>query len=462
MSAPYPVRPNTIKVFDTPDHFGVIKKGTTMYVPFQTSPKEVEPKAAALLRSIRPLGWDAMPEKLTECVFYSVAGWAISKHHSEKEVTALIESHGFKVLRVTVSETEFRINEPAKPWAGLVSPSDAMRTPIKVMPLGMPPPVGDLYARTRYLWKKHKTEFVPFELAFVESIGKQLKAGRPLSDKQDTVLLRILKKYAVPYDATAAAKSKAKTDLNSVNAIFKLKMECARMVAKTANESLTLLGVDGHLNPTVSRFPKSYNPKALKLWIRALEQIGNEYEETIENWMATIRAFLKLCRENEVDAFDQAKAEVVNKGIEDWLRSNRVKAIKFCNDTEIFKHFTIATAKRTAAITGQHGRNFYVENVARLKAIEDPTLEKWLLNNPMPGFTDNGDRSYTRTVNAAASITINFIGSSSATVTLNIYCHSLPVIEGKKTNKALAKYIETQMWSPLVRRFKFNGVTKLF
>ena len=234
------------------------------------------------------------------------------------------------------------------------------------------------------------------------------------------------------------------------------------MVAKTANESLALLGVDGHLNPTVSRFPKSYNPKALKYWVKALEKIGNEYEESIENWMATIRTFITLCRENGIEAFDHANAAAINQGIEDWLRSNRAKAIKFCNDTEIFKHFKISTAKRTAAITGQHGRNFYVENVARLKAIEDPTLEKWLLNNPMPGFIDNGDRSYTRAVNAASSITVNFTGSTSATVTLNIYCHSLPVIEGKKTNKALAKYIETQMWTPLVRRFKFNGVTKLF
>jgi hypothetical protein len=234
------------------------------------------------------------------------------------------------------------------------------------------------------------------------------------------------------------------------------------MVAKTANESLALLGVDGHLNPTVSRFPKSYNPKALKLWVKALEKINNEYEESMENWMATIRTFLTLCKEAGIEAFDRASAGTINQGIEDWLKSNRVKAIKYCNDTGIFKHFKVVSAKRTACVTGQQGRNFYVENVARLKAIEDPTLRTWLTTNPLPGFTDNGDGSYTKTINAASTITINFIGVNGATVTLNIYCHSLPLVEGKKTHKALAKHIETKIWTPLVRRFKFNGVTKLF
>lgn len=234
------------------------------------------------------------------------------------------------------------------------------------------------------------------------------------------------------------------------------------MVAKTANESLALLGVDGHLNPTVSRFPKSYNPKALKLWVKALDKINNEYEDTLENWMATIRTFISLCRAEGIEAFDHANAAAVNEGIEAWLKSNRVKAIKYCNDTEIFKHFRIVSGKRTVVVTGQQGRNFYVENTARLKAIEDPTLKSWLTGSPMPGFTDNGDGSFTRNINAASTITVNFIGMNGATVTLNIYCHSLPIIEGKRTNKALAKYIETKIWTPLVRRFKFNGVTKLF
>ena len=234
------------------------------------------------------------------------------------------------------------------------------------------------------------------------------------------------------------------------------------MVAKTANESLALLGVDGHLNPTVSRFPKSYNPKALKLWVRALEKINNEYEDTLENWMATIRTYLALCKKEGFEAFDTANSAAINKGIEDWLKSNRVKAIKYCNDVDLFKHFKVVSAKRTAAITGQGGRNFYVENVAKLRALEDPTLRTWLTSNPMPGFVDNHDGSFTKTINAASTITVNFIGINGATVTLSIYCHSLPFVAGKKTHKALARYIETNIWTPLVRKFPFRGVSKLF
>ena len=234
------------------------------------------------------------------------------------------------------------------------------------------------------------------------------------------------------------------------------------MAAKTANESLTLLGVDGHLNPTVSRFPKSYNPKALKLWVKALEKVNNEYEDTLEDWMATIRTYLTLCKKDSIEAFDVANSEALNKGIDDWLKSNRVKAIKYCNDVDLFKHFTVVSAKRTAAITGQGGRNFYVENVAKLRALEDPTIKTWLTSNPMPGFTDNHDGSYTKTINAAASITVNFISANGGTVTLTIHCHSLPFVASKKTHKALAKHIETNIWTPLVRKFPFRGVSKLF
>ena len=233
------------------------------------------------------------------------------------------------------------------------------------------------------------------------------------------------------------------------------------MVAKTANESLTLLGVDGHLNPTVSRYPKSYNHKALKHWVKALEKTPQS-TDTLDTWMKTIRQFLSICKDSDIDPFNHANARAVNKGIEDWLKSNRVKAVKYCNDTELFKMFTIASARRTAEVTGQAGRNFYVENIARLKANEDPTLEKWLLGNPLPGFTKIEERSYKKEINAATLIVINFIGSSAATVTLNVYCHSLPMVTGKKTNKAMAKHIETKIWTPLVRKHPFNGVQKLF
>lgn len=239
--------------------------------------------------------------------------------------------------------------------------------------------------------------------------------------------------------------------------------------AKTTGESLTLLGIDGTKAPTVSRFPKSYNPKALKLWTTAIDEASQLFnkEDNLHNWLVTIKAFLKLCKEANLSPFDNANIDTHNEGIEAWLKSNRVKAIKYCDDTEIFKHFTIKSVKRSAVITGPQGGNFYVENVAQLKAIEDPTLQKWLVTAPMPGFLNNGDGSYTKTINAASSVTVNFIGSTKATLTLNIFCHSLPIVTAKGgsavTKKALAKFIETKMWSPLVKRFKFKGIgSKLF
>ena len=228
-------------------------------------------------------------------------------------------------------------------------------------------------------------------------------------------------------------------------------------VSKTANENLTLLGVDGSKNPTVSRYPKAYNPGAHGAWVRALSSVTLG-EDTLANWMLAIRAFLKICRDEGFEPFNNSNIEVINDGIESWLKSNRLKCIKYADDSGIFKHFNIRSVKRTVSVSGQQDRNFFVKNVAQLKAIEDPTLEKWLLTNPMPGFVSNNAGLYTKNVNAATRIEVNFSSRTSATIALEIYCHSLPVVPNKQTKKALAKHIETNMWVPLVKRYKFSGI----
>lgn len=236
---------------------------------------------------------------------------------------------------------------------------------------------------------------------------------------------------------------------------------------ETKDERLTILGVDSTIDPTVSKMPRVYNAMAHKQWREVIKALVFT-KKPEENWLEAIRLFLKACKAENVEVYDEDSIEAHNGGIEDWLKSNRVKAIKYCNDTDIFKKFGIRSVKRTVKVMGEYGeRKFVIMVEARLKAIEDPTLEKWLLEAPIPGFVRQGNvgKLYTKAVNSAASIDFN-LSSRTPTVTVSILCHSIPMIPNRRgtvTLKALAKHIETEMWLPIVRRVKFKNVgTKLF
>jgi hypothetical protein len=233
--------------------------------------------------------------------------------------------------------------------------------------------------------------------------------------------------------------------------------------AKDPLEGLNLLGVDHAKKPAVSRFPKAYNPAALKLWVSAIEQTDMTAGSLTDAWGAVIKKYLALCKGAECSPFNDSNIDRVNESVVNWLKVNRLQCIRYANDTEIFKHFQIASVKRSVLVAGQADRNFIVQNTAKLKAVDDPTIDRWLITHPMPGFLTMGNGKYCRQVNAATSIEINFTGRTSATISLTIYSHSLPIVPAHKTKKALAKYIETKIWVPLVEKYRFNGIgTKKF
>ena len=221
MTFPVPPEPGTVHVFEAPSSHRPAQKGDTVYVPYQLSSQRVEKKAQDLLNTMRPTGWDWLPESLHHGVIYEVASWCLSSSQREHEVTPMIEAQGLKVVKVTVTDEEFKAREKGiknitkKPWVGLQDPKDAMFGPSNVTTPGVRPsspnPTGAptnpfVYGRTRYLWKNHNSKFSDFERTFVESIGKQLKSGRNLSPKQMNVLVRIFNKYGVPQDATASTE----------------------------------------------------------------------------------------------------------------------------------------------------------------------------------------------------------------------------------------------------------------
>lgn len=236
---------------------------------------------------------------------------------------------------------------------------------------------------------------------------------------------------------------------------------------ETRDERLTLLGIDCSLNPTVSRMPKAYNPLAHTQWRQAVTEL-KLIRNSQTNWLNAIQNFKLACKDSNVEMYDLENIDNHNEGIADWLLSNRVKVIKFCDEIDLFKLFAIRSVTRTVKVLGAYGdRKFVVVNVARLKAIEDPTIEKWLTEAPLPGFLRLGPtvKIYKKEVNSAVTIEFNLSGKA-PTVKMNILCHAIPMIPNRKGSvnlKAVAKYIEQDVWLPLVRRVKFKNVgSKLF
>lgn len=240
-------------------------------------------------------------------------------------------------------------------------------------------------------------------------------------------------------------------------------LTAAKNLNKNAKERLSLSGIDFGQNPSITNFPKFYNRTAHSLWAQVIEEMDFG-SDTVKNWQFAMKDFQDYCNSCGVDVFDVSTLDSYNEGISDSLKSNRIKAIKCVDDIGIFEHFTIRSiTRRTAVIGGPEGRNFYVENVAKLHSVNDPTLENWLLNSPLPGFVGVAERSYEKSINAATTLTINFTSKTSASIILRIDCHSMPMIPHKKTTQSMARFIESKIWDPLVQKYKFNGAkNKMF
>lgn len=226
---------------------------------------------------------------------------------------------------------------------------------------------------------------------------------------------------------------------------------------------LSLIGVkDATLQPTVSRFPSHYNPKALKYWTKALEEY-TKTDDHQQNWMICTKLFLTICRSKGVDPFDSAAASGNNDDIVRWLTKHRREAIRDLNSYSLFSRVSIRAIKRTVKVSGS---SFYVNNVATLKAnSEDPTVARWLQEQPSPGFSLQGSKLMHKALNAATTVEVNLnVGqheTHGGTVSLTIWVPKLPRLGNSRSN--LASYIEKNMWVPIVKANPFNGTkNKLF
>lgn len=240
------------------------------------------------------------------------------------------------------------------------------------------------------------------------------------------------------------------------------------IAAPRALNDLSVAGVaDATVRPTIGRYPNRYNPKCLKYWTKAVEQYTPTADDNQANWISCIRLFLTLCKTAGVSAFDLSKATDTNDYIVRWLKRHRKEAVADINRTGIFSKVSIRSVKRSCVVqhTVNCGGGFWVENVATIRALDDPTVDRWLQEQPSPGFSISGSKLLHKALNAATTVEVNLNtglhDTHGGTVSLKIWCPRLPQLGNSRS--ALAPYIEKSIWLPIVRSVPFNSIkNKLF
>lgn len=189
IAALIPKHPNELVFVKTPVSHGIhFTKDVDFIIPYQKN-GVVDKKTATVLNTVKPTGWDWLPESL-RFMQQSLIVWCLSPYHRSEEVKADLAKHGFKFEDKAISPELFQ--EFMK-----------HQQPIKVEE----PNHSSLYERTRFLWANHHEKFSAWENSFVLNVGQSLKNNRPLSKAQTDSLLKLFHKYRVPTDATASIQA---------------------------------------------------------------------------------------------------------------------------------------------------------------------------------------------------------------------------------------------------------------
>lgn len=227
---------------------------------------------------------------------------------------------------------------------------------------------------------------------------------------------------------------------------------------------LSLFGISHSDQPTRSRYPKVFNPQALRLWESMLASdayttFRNKTPETQRLWMFAVQQFLKDCAAQDVYPFSGSHDfEATARA---FLTSSRRKLVEFFRKQGIFDHMKVVKVNRSANFTAN---NFVIECTADLRPIEDPTFETWLMKLPEPAFVRAQDGSLTRSVHAHIDVFFR-VTNAGATIGYRVFCHTpLRLIDGKvATRKKMQDYVDRNFWRPLIKDHPMHGLSnKLF
>lgn len=228
--------------------------------------------------------------------------------------------------------------------------------------------------------------------------------------------------------------------------------------AITKDAQLQLFGINSDSQPTPTRFPKTFNPAGLRIWTAVLEsELYKSFKASnppaSKMWEYCVKAYLKMCAANDVYPFaGRSDFEALTKS---FLKSARTVLVDWFKESGIFNVVKVKSVRRSHTFTH---KNFSLEVKAELRPISDPTFMAWLIKHPLPGFKKE-EGVYRKSIRAHIDVEYT-MERGVPYLTYRIFCHTPirsldPSLLGKSK---LTKYVETQLWDPLIRDHRIEGL----
>jgi hypothetical protein len=214
--------------------------------------------------------------------------------------------------------------------------------------------------------------------------------------------------------------------------------------------------------PTVTGFPRKFNPDALGVWKEMVE--SDEFKAKMRSWGSkdlawhnAIQEFLGLCEDYGVFPFPGNTDTTRNEFVQDFVRRARIKLVSFADESGIFKYMRVKKAFREYV---RKDTGLIINCWADVYAIKDPGFEKWLTTSPMPRFIRHPDQRYMKMVQPNVNMWVRVLNQSRITVGYSIEIQGTINLPGKNTprRKEVDAFIDRTIWLPVVRAHRFDDV----
>lgn len=232
---------------------------------------------------------------------------------------------------------------------------------------------------------------------------------------------------------------------------------------------LVSLGVaDPSKYPSASTIPRKFSAHGFAIWHKLMT--SDEFKERLsqdpppdELWQWSVEQYFFACAHSMIFPFrmspEQSRTDVAVFMLS--LARRQLKA--FFKRTDFFKKMKIFNTSRRYILKP---KAFEIEISAQLYPINDPTFEKWLRKHtPGPMFQpDRKARVYIRrlyeTADSRCFIRMDCSYMQRPKLTVNIEFNSpivLPYNSKDVSKEYIYRYIDENIWMPLVRTYKFDN-----
>jgi hypothetical protein len=232
--------------------------------------------------------------------------------------------------------------------------------------------------------------------------------------------------------------------------------------------SLFLLGVDEKYitqPPSMQSYPARFNPQVKPLWGTFLQsaefKISTMSLPTSEEvWNYTIRAFIKLCKLNGVDAFGSQVDIVDNSILIGYLTMKRMVITRFFNSRKLLKLYRVKNIVRQYKVT--HSSFSVVAECVLYHYGSRSDLEKYIGSRKVGFIRTTGPNRWHNVIDSNVRVVIE-TGDSEACLRYEIKALGSVYVPGSEvkpvTNQQLTNFIDQQIWGPVVRSHPFENIS---